>query len=80
MALHREIVYHETESEKYTYATGRKSSNQERQGGGKVHNNRGLGTAEIILVLAVLIVLIFLYRERMVELAVSLCREYVKTH
>ena len=37
-------------------------------GGEKVHDNRRSGMAEIILILAVLIVLTFIFREKLVEL------------
>lgn len=36
-------------------------------GGGKVHDNGGKGMTEIILILAVLIVLTLIYREKLVE-------------
>ena len=39
------------------------------KGGGKVHDNRGMGTAEIILILAVLIILTLIFRKQLAELA-----------
>lgn len=51
------------------YAQNRKFRDGKRKGGGKVHNNRGMGTAEIIMVLAVLIILILICRKQLAGLA-----------
>ncbi len=43
-----------------------------------MHDNRGMGTVEIILVLTVLIIFVLVCRDRIVDSAVSLCREFIE--
>lgn len=47
----------------------RKFQSGKQYGGGKVHDNRGMGMARIILSLAVLIVFILVLSNKLVELA-----------
>ncbi len=43
-----------------------------------MHDNRGMGTVEIILVLTVLIIFILVFREKLAETAVFLYREFIE--
>ena len=73
MAVCREIVYHGTGS-KYMCATKQEIPRQKTAGSGKVHDNRGMGMAEIIMVSAVPIVLTLIFRKQLVELVTWLYR------
>ncbi len=59
-------------------ATGQELPEREAEGRQKVHDNRGMGTVEIILVLTVLIIFALVFRDRIVDSAVSLCREFMR--
>ena len=65
----REMTHHGTESSGYMYAQDRKSRDGKRKGGEEVHDNRGLGMAEIIMILAVLIILTLIFRKQLAGLA-----------
>ena len=67
MAVCREIVYHGTGA-KYMCSIKQEIPRQKAAGGGKVHDNRGMGMAEVILILAIFIVLTLIFREKKVEL------------
>lgn len=69
MTVCGKMKHHGTESLRYMYARNRKYRDGKWKGGGKVHDNREPGTAEIIMVLAALIVLILICRKQLVELA-----------
>ncbi len=43
-----------------------------------MHNNRGMGIVEIMLALTVLIIFILVFRDRIVDFAVFLYREFNK--
>ncbi len=44
-----------------------------------MHNNRGMGTVEIILVLTVLIIFVLVFRDDIVDSAVFLFRKFIET-
>lgn len=43
-----------------------------------MHNNRGMGTVEIMLALTALIIFVLVFRERIVDFAVFLYREFIE--
>ncbi len=59
-------------------ATGQELPEWEAEGRQKVHDNRGLGTVEIILVLTVLIIFVLVFRDEIVDFAVFLCRKFLE--
>ena len=63
------MKHHGTEFSGYVYAQNRKYRDGKRKGGGKVQDSRGMGTAEIIMVLAVLIILMLVFRKQLAGLA-----------
>lgn len=69
MTVCGKMTHHGTESSLYMYAQNRKSRDGKRKGGGEVHDNRGMGTAEIIMILAVLIILMLICRKQLAGLA-----------
>ena len=69
MTVCGKMKHHGTESLRYMYAQDRKYRDGKRKGGGKVHDNREPGMAEIILILVILIVLILICRKQLAELA-----------
>ena len=73
MAVYREMTHHGTESFLYMYAQDRKYRDGKRKGGGEVQDNRGMGMAEILMVLAVLIILTLVFRKQLAGLAAWFC-------
>ena len=69
MTVCGKMKHHGTESLRYMYAQNRKSRDGKQKGGGEVQDNRGMGTAEIIMVLAVLIILMLVFRKQLAGLA-----------
>ncbi len=59
-------------------ATGQELPEREAEGRQKVHDNRGMGAVEIILVLTVLIIFVLVFRDRIVDSAVFLCRKFIE--
>ena len=66
MAVCGEMAHHGTESSLYMYGAEQEITGWKGKwkGGGEVHDNRGMGMTEIILISAVLIILTLVFRKQ----------------
>ena len=71
MAVCGKMTHHGTESSGYMYGAEQEIPGWKGKwrGGEEVHDNRGMGMSEVILILAVLIILTLIFRKQLAGLA-----------